>query len=273
MLDLTLTGQIDKELLSLEKYIATFGMNQKDLLNESSGLAVVPLGLEVADPISSCSGELSEYITRIHNRRADKSAGDDMHDDNEINSAVSRQNWGIDNEYSFGDRRESGIRQQQQGRQQQDYQYMPRILSGFPQDSSQNEYGYASNQRNIQQGYRQGNGRTPLTNQDKDNQSRSFSSQSSRKRRDASGSDVSYTRSAATLGDVEDGEESIECVEKSGEEIESRITTEFVGPHRENNIVGEEEYNPEEVADNEGRFKMEEDEAELLLAALGGRKH
>ena len=264
-------------------------MNQKDMLNESSEIvnsdiifvedvhAMTPTGLGLSDPISSCSGELSEYMTRIHNRRTDKSVGDDMHDNSEINSTASRQNWGLDNECSL-DRWQSGSRQQQQqqGRQQQDYQYMPSILSGkgnSSADSGFNEYGYSSNQRNIQREQRQQNEKTPLMNEEDESQSRSFSSQKSRKRKDASASDVSYARSSVTLGDIEDGEES--HVDADGEEgdFKSQNKTGSVGLSRVTCMVGEDEYNPEEAVDNEGRFKMEEDEAELLLAALGGRKH
>ena len=264
-------------------------MNQKDVSNENSGIessdgtfvedihAMTPIGLGLSDPISSCSGELSEYMTRIHNRRADKSVGDDMDDNSEINSTVSRQNWGLDSECSL-DRWQSGSRQQQQqqqGRQQQDYQFMPSILSdkgNFSADSGHNEYGYCSNQRNLQREQRQQNEKTPLMKEE-ESQSRSFSSQNSRKRKDAAASDVLYARSAVTLGDIEDGEESHVDADGNEGDFKSQNKTGSVGLSRVTCMVGGDEYNPEEAVDNEGRFKMEEDEAELLLAALGGRKH
>ena len=296
-LDSILTLQIDKELQSLQTYIATFSKKQIGEPSDGDGLPLNQssidadniltsnLVLGLADPTDSGSGggELFEYMARIHDRRVDNSTSDSTQNKSDTDSAINRHKWGLHQEYGPGDHWESGNHQYLQGQQQQGHQFLSSMHSGrkgmetnsFIGPPGHNGYGQGHdlNRRDIQ--HEQKNGRIPLNNQQQHSQSfGSISSESSRKRRDIY---RSQSKSDDVAVGVEVGEELAEGArgwEGGSKGHRSDRCSDNVAEAGTEDITGEGEYNPEEAADEEERDDEEdEDEAELLLAALGGRKH
>lgn len=264
--DAAIIQQTDEELANLQSLVSANSYSSEPVVavdevsKASDADPVVPLST-----VAMTGGELTEYMLRIRNRRALNLKDDSTSENRATVDGQSRRNWSLDEEHNNGPSREAG-----------------------------NNYPYASSNRKEERGGPAHEGRSlsgsNFSNADRTvghgksgDHARSHNDQSSNwgrdreRERDLRGGSSTSASSSRVIEEGEDAEEPvdqedvIEGKSRNSEHIPGRSVGSRL-PRQTEAVVAEEEYVQDET-EVDGEVDEEEDEAELLLAALGGRKH
>jgi hypothetical protein len=223
---------------------------------------------------SALSGnELSEYSARIRSRQIIASAADGTNPNGDINSNASRRDWGLEEGGGGGNMQDYGN------------QVTASSYNNVDRKDSSGELGRGSGIRDNSsyQDVREDGKRLPLTSK-----AQTVETGRKRKQNDRISDDASARKQNDRRVVLEDGEEFTQKKSNNkngngyGEQSEDgnrrRIVYNGNNSHSSLDIIRGygDENNPEEdeyIPDEAGEEDEEENEAELLLAALDGRKH
>lgn len=250
--------QIDEELASLQSLVSVNSYSSESVaaVDEASKTVDSDAAIPV-NTVAMTSGELTEYMLRIRNRRA-LNLKDDSNSENRAAAldGQNRRNWSIDGEHSNGPVRDSANNFPHGSNNRKDER------SGFMQEGRSNTVS------NLSNGDR-------TTGQSKSGDlTRSFQENNTNWGRDRELRGASST-SATVKRVVEEGEDGEESMDQEDHVVEDNSRQGKLKPDGVTSselAVAEEDYVPEEIEiEGDGEVDEEEDEAELLLAALGGR--
>ena len=259
--DTALIEQIDAELECLLLRLAENSLPAElpeaatlDSVDDVALAVISPEGGLVVDPGPALSGsELTEYMLRIRNRKSLALKADSMEmDRKDLNKHNIRPNWSLDDS-AIGNGNHSGS-------------------NNFPFSAGTNNHRSTqsySHQDTVKQTF----GVNTAGRQFKENsswdRSRGATSGSSSHRGDS----ATETSNSTFEGreDGEDGEENTNSINRSHQS--SRPQSSFSSKLAASNDAGDDDSAPPEINEgaDEGEVDEEEDEAEQLLAALGGR--
>jgi hypothetical protein len=247
--------QIDEELANLQSLVSvnSFSSESVAAIDEASKT----IDSDVALPVNTTAmtgGELTEYMLRIRNRRALNLKDDSNSENRAAIDGQNRRNWSLDVEQNKGSARETAINSQ-----------------------------HASNSRKDERGGNMHEGRSITVNGDRtagqiksSDHERYFQEHNTNRARERESRGARST-SASVKRVVEEGEDAEDSMDQDDNVIEDNNRHSKLKPGDatgSDSAVAEEDNVPEETEiEGDGEVDEEEDEAELLLAALGGRKH
>jgi hypothetical protein len=246
---------IDEELANLQSLVSVNSYSSEAVaaVDEASKI----IDSDVAVPVNTAAmtgGELTEYMLRIRNRRALNLKDDSNSENRAAIDGQNRRNWSLDGEHNNGPFRETASNSQ-----------------------------HASNNRKDERGGNMHEGRSITVNGDRaagqsksSDHERYFQEHNSNRGRERESRGASST-SASVKHVVEEGEDAEDSMDQDDNVLKDNNRQSKLKPDdaTESELaVAEDDYVPEETEiEGDGEVDEEEDEAELLLAALGGRKH
>ena len=247
--------QIDKELASLQAYVSTF----VDQPSASEGDNVeVSSSSEMTATAGMTSSELSEYMTRVNRSRTATSGDSESLGDFDADSAANRRNWGIDQGHGPIDRNAEKF-----------------PMSYTSSGKRQSENISVEDVRNMRTARHQHNGQSIESGQYGSHLGSSAGEGG--RRRGGSEAEEGEQGEEGEEGEVKSRDHGKGSGNNRNRDDGSRKNASYGGSSRSRTAevaVVDEEYNPDEAVDeDEAEGDEEEDEAEQLLAALGGRKH
>lgn len=244
--------QIDEELENLQSLVSVNSYS-------SEPVAVVDVASKTTDsdaalPVNTAAmtgSELTEYMLRIRNRRALNLKDDSNSQNRAATDGQNRKNWILDGEHNNGPIREAV-----------------------------NNYPYPSNNRKDERSGLMHEGRS-MTVSNLSNGDRTVGQNKSSDHSRSTHEDNSKWGRDRELRGTSSASAAVKRVVEEGEDAEDDNIIEDNNRHsalipgdsiRSELAVAEEDYVPEETEiEGDGEVDEEEDEAELLLAALGGR--
>lgn len=244
--------QIDEELENLQSLVSvnSYSSEPVAVVDEASKTT----DSDAAVPVNTAAmtgSELTEYMLRIRNRRALNLKDDSNSQNRAATDGQNRKNWILDGEHNNGPIRETV-----------------------------NNYPYPSNNRKDERSGLMHEGRS-MTVSNLSNGDRTMRQNKSSDHSRSTHEDNSKWGRDRELRGTSSASAAVKRVVEEGEDAEDDNIIEDNNRHsvlipgdsiRSELAVAEEDYVPEETEiEGDGEVDEEEDEAELLLAALGGR--